>query len=108
MGFLIGLYYDFIFQMVESWSTLLIFSKCQKYTPNESNKTYEKAVTKKCGISFDPNLVVDALRNDTLNKTQMKTKEEYLKTYLEVWVWISWLKFVHSWKPGCQQKYSSG
>eukprot|EP00731_Ephydatia_muelleri_P018474 Em0011g514a len=58
-------------------------SKCQKYTPNESNKTYEKAVTKKCGISFDPNLVVDALKNDMLSKKQTKTKEEYLKTYLE-------------------------
>ena len=62
----------------------VIFSKCQKYTPNESNKTYEKAVTKKCGISFDPNLVVDALKNDMLSKKQTKTKEEYLKTYLEV------------------------
>lgn len=60
------------------------FSKCQKYTPNESNKGYEKAVTKKSGVSFDPNLILDALKGEMHKKKLTKTKEEYLKTFLEV------------------------
>ncbi len=63
------------------------FSKCQRYSPNQSNKAYDKAVSRKTGVAFEPKLVIDAVRSEVVGKRTLKSREEYLKQYLEVCVY---------------------
>jgi hypothetical protein len=68
--------------------TLLRFpvhSKCQKYSPTESSKAYDKAVSRKQGVMFDPKQVVEKIRADiTGARKVLLSKDEYIKHYLEV------------------------
>ena len=60
------------------------FSKCQSYSPNESNKAYEKAVSRKSGILFEPQLVIEEVQSEAVGRRTLKPREEYLRRYLEV------------------------
>lgn len=60
-------------------------SKCQKYSPTESSKAYDKAVSRKQGVVFDPKQVVEKIRADiTGARKVLLSKDEYIKHYLEV------------------------
>ena len=62
-----------------------IHSKCQKYSPTESSKAYDKAVSRKQGVVFDPKQVVEKIRADiTGAKKVLLSKDEYIEHYLEV------------------------
>ena len=64
-------------------------SKCQQYSPSETGKAYEKAVTRKLGLLFEPVLVLSEVQSDALGKRVSKSKEECLKQYLEVHVYVN-------------------
>ena len=59
-------------------------SKCQHYSPNESNKAYDKTITRKAGVMFEPKLVIEEVKSETLGRRSLKSKEEYLKQYIAV------------------------
>ena len=60
-------------------------SKCQKYSPTESSKAYDKAVSRKQGVVFDPKQVVEKIRADVTGARKvLLSKDEYIKHYLEV------------------------
>lgn len=62
-----------------------ICSKCQKYSPTESSKAYDKAVSRKQGVVFDPKQVVEKIRADVTGARKvLLSKDEYIKHYLEV------------------------
>lgn len=58
-------------------------SKCQSYSPNESNKTYEKAVSRKSGVLFEPQQVIEEVKSEAVGRRMFKPREQYLQRYLE-------------------------
>ena len=73
---------------VSLYAVLLLcpfYSKCQKYSPTESSKAYDKAVSRKQGVVFDPKQVVEKIRADVTGARKvLLSKDEYIKHYLEV------------------------
>ena len=60
-------------------------SKCQKYSPTESNKANDKATNRKGGIVFDPQQVVDMVKQEAISgRTAIMPKDDCIKQYLEV------------------------
>ena len=60
-------------------------SKCQKYSPTESNKANDKAVNRKGGVMFDPQQVVAMVKQEAISgRKVLLAKEECIKQYLEV------------------------
>ena len=56
-------------------------SKCQQYSPTESNKAFDKAVNRRSGVTFDPRSVLEELKRRP--KAPPRAKEDYLKQYVE-------------------------
>ncbi|XP_019855038.1 PREDICTED: nipped-B-like protein isoform X1 [Amphimedon queenslandica] len=56
--------------------------KCQEYTPTDSNKVWEKAVSRRQGILYEPQAVVNAVEKDRRGEKTQLGKEECLKLYL--------------------------
>ena len=65
-------------------------SKCQQYSPTESNKAYDKAVNRRSGVTFEPRSVLEELKQ--VPQAHPRAKEDYLKHYVEVhmymYVWV--------------------
>ena len=59
-------------------------SKCQHYSPNESNKAYDKTVSRKAGVAFEPRLVIEEVKCEALGRRSLKSKDEYLRQYIVV------------------------
>ena len=64
--------------------SLLSCSKCQHYSPTESNKAFDKAVNRRSGVVFDASSVLEELRREQGSRLPLRTKEEYLRQYVEV------------------------
>ncbi|XP_064386068.1 nipped-B-like protein isoform X2 [Halichondria panicea] len=59
-------------------------SKCQKYSPTEPSKTYDKAVSRRSGVNFDPRQVMEEARCEWMGEKQtLKTKDDCLRQYTE-------------------------
>ncbi|CAI8012871.1 Nipped-B-like protein [Geodia barretti] len=56
-------------------------SKCQQYSPTESNKTYDKAVSRRSGVTFDPSSVLEELKRSP--GAPPRSKDHYLQQYVE-------------------------
>lgn len=70
-----------------TWSLYYIIiphSKCQQYSPTESNKAFDKTVNRRLGVTFEPHSVLEELKRGP--QTPSRGKEDYLKQYLEVWL----------------------
>ncbi len=64
---------------------LYFYSKCQKYSPTEPSKTYDKAVSRRSGVNFDPRQVMEEARCEWMGEKQtLKTKDNCLRQYTEV------------------------
>ena len=64
-------------------------SKCQKYSPTESAKAYDKAISRKQGVVFDPKQVIETVKADVTGaRKTLLSKDEYIRHYLEVSLWI--------------------
>ena len=60
-------------------------SKCQKYSPTESNKANDKAANRKGGVTFDPKQVVEMVKQEAISgRRVLLAKEECIKQYIEV------------------------
>ena len=57
-------------------------SKCQQYSPTESNKAYDKAVNRRAGVTFDPRSVLEELKRGP--QAPPRSKDYYLQQYVEV------------------------
>jgi len=62
--------------------------KCQHYSPNESNKAYDKTVSRKSGVVFEPRLVIEEVKSEALSRRSLKSKDEYLRQYIVVRVYL--------------------
>ena len=60
------------------------YSKCQKYTPTESIKVYDKAISRKQGVVFDPKQVVEKMQAEVFGPTKTLDQDECIRHYLEV------------------------
>lgn len=65
----------------------LLHRKCQKYSPNENVKAFEKAVVKKQWQQFEPVSVLQEVKREVLGARVTRSKEECLRQYLEVPPW---------------------
>lgn len=64
---------------------VVVFSKCQKYSPTESNKANDKTASRKGGVAFDPEQVVQLVRHEAISAIKpILPKEECIRQYLEV------------------------
>jgi len=64
---------------------LIPCSKCQQYSPTESNtKAYDKAPTRKQGVLFNPEFIIDMLKAENSKKKVIRSKEECLTIYFQV------------------------
>ena len=63
-------------------------SKCQRYSPTESNKAYDKAVNRRSGVTFDPSSVLEELKRSP--QAPPRSKEYYLQQYVEVCMCYWW------------------
>lgn len=68
----------------------LFCSKCEKYSPTESNKANDKAANRKGAVAFDPQQVVDIVKQVAAVSASrlIMPKEECIKQYLEVSVLV--------------------
>lgn len=57
-------------------------SKCQQYSPTESNKAFDKAANRRSDVAFEPHTVLEELQRGL--QAPPRAKEDYLKTYIEV------------------------
>jgi len=66
------------------------YSKCQQYSPTESNtKAYDKAPTRKQGVVFNPEFIIDMLKAENANKKKIiRSKEECLTIYFQVGIFV--------------------
>ena len=62
--------------------------KCQHYSPNESNKAYDKTVSRKSGVVFEPRLVIEEVKSEAMSRRSLKSKDEYLRQYIVVRVYL--------------------
>ncbi|XP_065906128.1 nipped-B-like protein [Dysidea avara] len=59
-------------------------SKCQQYSPTESNtKAYDKAPTRKQGVVFNPEFIINMLKAENSKKKVIRSKEECLTIYFQ-------------------------
>ena len=66
-------------------SIFIFCSKCQKYSPTESNKAHDKAASRRAGFVFDPQQVVAMVKQIAISARRLVlTREECVKQYLEV------------------------
>jgi len=66
-------------------SVMSVCSKLHKYTPSAASKDYNKPVTRKSGVKFNPHQVVDLVRHGS--SLSCKTQSERAKivtSYIEV------------------------
>ena len=64
---------------------LFVCSKCQKYSPTESNKAYDKVANRRGAVSFDPQQVVSMVKQVAISgRRLLLPKDESIKQYLEV------------------------
>lgn len=61
-----------------------LFRKCQKYSPNESVKAFDKAIVKKQSYKFEPVNVLREVKKEMLAYRVNMNKEDCIKQYLEV------------------------
>ena len=60
-------------------------SKCQKYSPTEPNKAFEKAVSRRGGVGFEPAGAVMLSQSELLGaRPAALSREECITQYLEV------------------------
>ena len=60
-------------------------SKCQKYSPTESNKANDKTANRKGGVTFEPEQVLHLVRQEAISASKpILPKEECIRQYLEV------------------------
>ena len=62
----------------------LLLRKCQKYSPNETVKAFDKAIVKKQSYKFEPVTVLKEVKKEMLAYRVNMTKEDCIKQYLEV------------------------
>ena len=56
------------------------FSKCHKYSPSEPTKTYDKTVSRKAGVFFNPEQVLRYVEEPDA----VRSHEQLVQDYLEV------------------------
>ena len=61
---------------------LLYYSKCHKYSPSEPTKAYDKNVSRKSGLVFKPEQVLDYVAEPD----RVRTREELAENYCDVCV----------------------
>lgn len=60
--------------------TLLFCSKCHKYSPSEPTKAYDKTVSRKAGVVFNPEQVLRYVEEPDA----VRSHEQLVRDYLEV------------------------
>ena len=62
-----------------------VCSKCQKYSPTEPSKAYDKTISRRTGVTFDPKQVLDQVRSEFIGERKaLRNKDDYVKQYTEV------------------------
>lgn len=71
-----------IFKISHQHNSLSVcfYSKCHKYSPSEPTKAYDKTVSRKTGIVFEPEQVLQYVEEPDA----VRSHEQLVRDYLEV------------------------
>ena len=63
---------------------IILSRKCQEYTPANSSKMWEKAVSRRHGNMYSPREVIEEVEREAIGKRKNNSKEDCIKLYMHV------------------------